>query len=64
MKDTDTVSRFFQFNKDKTAVTLIVSTESPMTFSEYLDILNDFVHENDIDGVDMFLDTSFLAGMN
>ena len=64
MRDEDEVQRFFQFNKEKTAVTLIISTSSPMKFEEYLDILNDFIHEMDVDDTDLFKDTSFLVGMN
>jgi len=64
MKDEDEVTSFFQFNKEKTAVTLIISTQVPMTFSEYLDILNDFIHSADVDNVDLFDDNAFLEGMN
>lgn len=64
MKDEDVVQRFFQFNKEKTSVTLIISTSSPMKFEDYIDILNDFIHEMDVDDTDLFKDTSFLAGMN
>ena len=64
MEDDDEITRFFQFNKDKTSVTLIISTAKPMTFDEYLTILNDFVHEMDVDATDLFQDNSFLVGMN
>lgn len=64
LSDEDEVVRFFQFNKEKTTVTLVISTSTPMQFEEYLDILNDFIHEQDVDNADLFQDNSFLVGMN
>lgn len=64
LDDEDEVTRFFQFNEEKTAVTLIISTTAPMTFHQYLEILSDFIYECDTSGDDLFNDNSYLEAMN
>jgi len=62
--DDEDISRFLQFNEDKTTVTLVISSKKPMKFEDYLEELNNVVHQYDVDGEDLFMDNSFLVGMN
>lgn len=64
MKDEEEIERLFSYNPEQTVTTLVISTKTKMSFEEYKMILGDFLHELDVDNLNLFEDDTFKAEFN